>query len=53
MPKAEAYPSRDDSAWRLSRPWRGYIIKTITHPYFGPEPVQVFAIRVNATPETM
>ena len=31
----------------------GYIIKTITHPHFGPEPVQVFAIRVNVTPETM
>ncbi|MDO3512601.1 ASCH domain-containing protein [Ralstonia pseudosolanacearum] len=47
------YPRRDDSARRLSRPWRGYIIKTITHPHFGPEPVQVFAIRVNVTPETM
>lgn len=47
------YPRRDDSARRLSRPWRGYTIKTITHPHFGPAPVQVFAIRVNETPETI
>lgn len=41
------YPARYDWTRRLLRPWRGYEIKTITHPHFGPDPVQVFAIRVN------
>lgn len=40
------YPARDDHSRRLMRPWRGYTIKTITHPHFGPEPVQVYAIPV-------
>lgn len=40
------YPARDDHARRLVRPWRGYTIKTITHPHFGPEPVTVYAINV-------
>ncbi len=42
------YPARDDTARRLVRPWRGYTIKTITHPHFGPRPVQVYAIDVRA-----
>lgn len=42
------YPARDDHDRRLVRPWRGYTIKTITHPHFGPEPVEVFAINVEA-----
>ena len=42
------YPARDDAARRLVRPWRGYIIKTITHPHFGSDPVQVYAIDVRA-----
>ncbi|MDR6453939.1 ASCH domain-containing protein [Variovorax paradoxus] len=40
------YPSRDDTARRLVLPWRGFAIKVITHPHFGPAPVSVFAIRV-------
>jgi hypothetical protein len=32
---------------RLTRQWRGCERKTITHPHFGPEPVQVFAIDVS------
>ncbi|KAA0910634.1 ASCH domain-containing protein [Pusillimonas sp. ANT_WB101] len=40
------YPRRDDSARRLELPWRGYTIKTITHPHFGPEPVRVYAIHL-------
>lgn len=40
------YPARDDLDRRLRRPWQGYTIKTITHPHFGPEPVQVYAIHV-------
>lgn len=42
------YPARDDHARRLVLPWRGYTIKTITHPHFGTEPVQVYAIDVRA-----
>lgn len=41
------YPARDDKARRLVRAWRGFTIKTITHPHFGPDPVQVFAIDVS------
>ena len=40
------YPPRDDETRRLVLPWRGYTIKTITHPHFGHDPVQVYAIRV-------
>ena len=41
------YPKRDDHERRLILPWRGYERKSITHPHFGPDPVEVFAIRVN------
>lgn len=41
------YPKRNDAARRIERPWSGYEIKTIAHPHFGPDPVLVFAIRVN------
>lgn len=41
------YPARNDHARRLERPWRGYEARSITHPHFGPEPVAVFAIKVN------
>ena len=41
------YPSRDDAERRLTVPWRGYERKTITHPHFGPDPVEVFAIKVH------
>jgi hypothetical protein len=41
------YPRRDDESKRLVRPWLGFTIKTIKHPHFGTEPVQVYAIRVN------
>jgi len=44
------YPKRDDTERRLIRPWRGYRVTTITHPHFGPEPVQVFAINVEPAP---
>lgn len=33
---------------RLTMPWRGYTTRTITHPHFGTEPVEVFAINVGA-----
>lgn len=43
------YPPRDDADRRLVLPWQGYTIKTITHPHFGANPVQVYAIDVRAT----
>lgn len=33
---------------RLTRAWRVYTVRTITHPHFGPDPVEVFAIDVSA-----
>lgn len=32
---------------RLTREWRGVTRKTITHPHFGADPVEVFAIDVS------
>jgi hypothetical protein len=43
------YPKADDHSRRLTLPWRGYVVKTITHPHFGPNPVEVFAINVSLT----
>lgn len=40
------YPKRDDHSRRLVRDWRGYRKATITHPHFGPDPVEVYAIDV-------
>ena len=39
-----AYKAGDDN--RLTFPWRGWTLKTITHPHFGPEPVTVFSIKL-------
>ncbi len=41
------YPKRDDISRRIDVPYAGYEVKTITHPHFGPDPVKVFAIKVN------
>lgn len=43
----KGYPRRDDMSRRIDVKYAGYEIKTITHPHFGPEPVKVFAIKVN------
>lgn len=32
---------------RLTRAWRGFKMKRITHPHFGPDAVDVFAIDVS------
>lgn len=40
------YPKAEDESRRIVRPWRGFTSKTITHPHFGSEPVQVYAIDV-------
>lgn len=41
------YPRMGDSDRWLRRPWKGYIVKRILHPHFGPDPVEVYAIKVN------
>ncbi len=43
----DGYPKAGDTSRRLERTWRGYEVITITHPHFGPGPVQVFAIDVS------
>jgi hypothetical protein len=40
------YPRSDDNDRRFVLPYRGYVIMQITHPYFGTEPVNVFAFNV-------
>lgn len=42
------YPKRGDSERRLALRWNGYRLATITHPHFGADPVEVFAIDVTA-----
>lgn len=44
------YPAAGDAERRLNLPWRGYTMKTLRHEFFGPEPVEVFAINVRAAP---
>lgn len=41
------YPKRDNISRIIERPWRGFELQTITHPHFGVDPVDVFAIHVN------
>lgn len=45
------YPARGDCARRLVLPWRGMRETTLQHPHFGPDPVQVYAIRVTPNVE--
>jgi hypothetical protein len=33
---------------RIELPWRGWTLKGITHPHFGPDEVTVFAIKLAA-----
>lgn len=35
---------------RLTRQWNGYVMRELTHPHFGPDPVHVFAIDVSLSP---
>ena len=44
----KGYPARNDAERHMMFPYRGYTVKTITHEFFGPEPVEVFAIKVGA-----
>ena len=38
------YPSAGDTERSLWFPWNGYKRKRITHPHFGPDEVEVYAI---------
>lgn len=40
------YPKRSDESRRMEFQFQRPKLKTITHPHFGPDPVQVFAIPV-------
>lgn len=42
------YPRREWTDCRMTIPWAGMRETTITHPHFGPAPVEVFAINVRA-----
>lgn len=35
---------------RIAMPFVGWVLETITHPHFGPEPVRCFAIHVTVAP---
>lgn len=41
------YPRTDDSDRRIDVPYQGYKVQSIIHKHFGPDPVNVFAIKVN------
>lgn len=43
----KGYPSKKAHERRLRRPWRSWWIETITHPHFGPDPVEVYVLPVN------
>ena len=47
----KGYPRKDDDSRRIDIPYKGFVIKTITHPHFGPDPVKVFAIKVDISGE--
>ena len=40
------YPDKYCHERRLKLKWRGFELKVITHKHFGPDPVEVYAIRV-------
>lgn len=42
------YPKKGDAQRRIKFPYRAYLIKTITHEFFGNSPQIVFAITLKA-----
>lgn len=40
------YPSAGDMDRHIEFPWRGYRKTKITHPHFGPDEVEVYAIEL-------
>lgn len=47
------YPKKGDLEKRLFKKYLGYEIKTIQHPFFGPNPVDVFCINVSEDSDTL
>ncbi len=43
----KGYPKSGDTERELIVPWNGYREITLTHPHFGTEPVDVFALDVS------
>jgi len=41
-----AYPKKEETSKIAVMPYKGYVIKTITHPHFGNTPTKVFAIKL-------
>jgi hypothetical protein len=41
------YSKATDTSRRIELPWYGYSLQTITHPHFGENPVDVYAIRLH------
>lgn len=41
---ARGYPKRGEANKRQVFKWKGFDVRTITHPHFGSAPVEVFAI---------
>ncbi|MEO1419445.1 MAG: ASCH domain-containing protein [Pseudomonadota bacterium] len=44
----KGYPKRSDAARRHVIPWQGMVVKTLKHPFFGDQAVEVYAIRVTS-----
>lgn len=45
--KKDPYPRAGDVENILQRPWRGFEVQMIARPHFGPDPIEVCALRVN------
>jgi len=43
----KGYPKRDDQSRRLDLPYLGYEEQTITHPHFGDDPIDVYALHID------
>lgn len=40
------YPRADDADRRKTFPWQGFKVIRLTHPHFGPDEVEVYAIKL-------
>lgn len=41
------YPKAADQSRTIVFPYNGYVVKDIRHEHFGPEPVRVYALKLN------
>jgi hypothetical protein len=42
----DRFPKKDDEERILIFPWNGYILTSVLHKEFGPEPIFVYAIKL-------